>query len=143
MMAGADEGEVVGDGRVFGEDLGNLDVWGLGADRLEGAPHLCGGIGLHVPEVDVTGTAEIEEEDAGLFVVAWEDGTGLLGGEVLGQGEAEGREGADLEEFAPLEVAGAAEGCGAVGEEVEHRRRRRRKKWSGLYSGKLARGGQA
>jgi hypothetical protein len=104
VVTGADEGELVGDGGVFGKDFGDLDFRGFGVDGFEGAADFGGGVGFHVPEVDMAWTAEVEEEDAGAIVLGFIDLTGGECGLVLGEGEADGGEGADLEELAPFQV---------------------------------------
>jgi hypothetical protein len=104
VVTGADEGELVGDGGVFGKDFGDLDFGGFGVDGFEGAADFGGGVGFHVPEVDMAGTAEVEEEDAGAIVLGFIDLTGGECGLVLGEGEADGGKGADLEELAPFQV---------------------------------------
>jgi len=48
-----------------GEVFANLDAGDVGGDGFEFATDFGGSIGLHVPEVDVTGAAEEEDEDAG------------------------------------------------------------------------------
>jgi hypothetical protein len=122
MVAGANEGEFVGDCCVFGEDFGNLDVWGFGVDGFEGATDFCGGVGFHIPEVDVAGAAEVEEEDASAVVFGFIDLTGGEGGLVLGEGKADGGECPHWEEFAAFEVGGTAEAtvAGDGGKEVNH-----------------------
>jgi hypothetical protein len=122
MVAGADEGEFVCDGCVFGEDFGDLDFGGFGLDGFEGASDFCGGVGLHIPEVDMAGAAEIEEENAGAVVFGFVDLTCCEGCLVLGEGETDGGKGSDLKELAAFEVGAAAEAAvaGDGGEEVDH-----------------------
>jgi hypothetical protein len=90
VVTGADEGELVGDGGVFGKDFGDLDFGGFGVDGFEGAADFGGGVGFHVPEVDMAGAAEVEEEDAGAVILGFIDLTGGECGLVLGEGEADG-----------------------------------------------------
>jgi len=56
-----------------------LNAGHVGGDGFEGAAHLGGGGGLHVPQVDLARAAEEEEEDAG--VAAALVSRGVLGGQ--------------------------------------------------------------
>ncbi len=86
-----DEGEAV---RVFceeGEMFAELDVGGRGADGLELAPVFDGGVGFHVPHIDVGGASAEEEEDGGFGrFAAWFDGWRGGGGFAEGEPEAGG-----------------------------------------------------
>ena len=114
---GADERGLVD---LLGEqrhDLGQVNAGHDGPDGLEFAPHVGGGVGLGVPDVDMAGPALEENEDdvfglaPAAFILA---GVGHGGGAGLkaqdvGQGNAGHAHAADAEEFAPAEaVAGAA-----------------------------------
>jgi hypothetical protein len=66
-------------------------------------------------------TSKIKNQDTGTFVVAGFDGSGVFGGQILGQRKSQRREYTDLQEFAPFEMAGTAETTSAVGKKVEHK----------------------
>ena len=60
-----DEGELVGDLRQLGQDLGHLDAGNLGRDRLEHAADVVRNVFLGVPEVEMARTSlQIEHDDA-------------------------------------------------------------------------------
>lgn len=65
MMNAANDGHAVHPARGLGKEFSDMDARGRGGDGLVDAADLLGGIGLHVPEVEMTGSAVIEEEDAG------------------------------------------------------------------------------
>ncbi len=85
VMAGAHQGELVRDFCMQRQDLRDLDVRRFCADGAERAADFRSCVRFHVPEVDMAWPAEVEEEDAGVLVVALADCARLLGGHVLGQ----------------------------------------------------------
>src|SRR5262249_32711038 len=86
---GVDQAQVM---RLPGEErevFAEADAWGGGGDGLEWATIFGGGVGLHVPGVDVGRAAAEEEEDGGLRLAALRGGGGELAPE---QAEAAGDE---------------------------------------------------
>ena len=112
VVTGADERELVGDLRVAGEDFGDVEI-ALGGDGLERPANLAGRVGLHVEEVELAGRAKVEDHDDRLLVRVGADLPGGLGGRVIGHGEAERAEGADLEEVAARDAVARGDGAGA------------------------------
>lgn len=98
-----DEGESV---RVFCEErevFAELDIGSGGADGLELASVLNGGVGFHVPHVDVGGASAEEEEDGGFGRFApWFDV--WRGGGRFAEGETEAGGGGSREEGAAAEA---------------------------------------
>ena len=121
-MAGSDDGKLVGDFGVEREEFAYIDGIGFSANRFEGAADFARGVRLHVPEIDVTGAAEIEDHDAGGVFLAGFDEAGFFGGEKLRQREADRGERADLEEFAAIQARPAKTRTilWGFGEEIEH-----------------------
>ena len=70
VPARPDKRELVGDGRVFRQQLRDLEGVALRPDRLERAADLRRRVGLHVPEVELARSPEIEDHDAGAILVA-------------------------------------------------------------------------
>ena len=73
MMAASHEGEAIGDGRMLGQQFGNLEGVGRCADRLERAANLRRCLRLHVPEVEMARPAEVENHDAGAVLMPREN----------------------------------------------------------------------
>ena len=119
VVAGADKGELVGDGGMAGEEFGDFEGVGLRADRLEGAADLGCRFRLHVPEVEVARGPEVEDHDAGAFFMAGANLPFRGGAGELWQGEADAREGADMEKIAP--GGAVAEVCPVRDAKLEHR----------------------
>ena len=98
--------------RLFGkmrQVLAELDAGDRGGDRVELAANVRHRVGLHVPHVEVAGTAVEEDDDAGV-------GPGLLlapgvGAEQAGQAEVHEASAADLQHLS----AGQRHGPGAGG----------------------------
>ena len=101
-----------------GENLGDVDRLRLGPDRLKRTSDLAGSIRLHIPEIDVTRSAEIEDHDATLRVVAF-DISLLLGGEILGHREPDGTESANREKVPPRSFF-ATKWAGAFRKKIKH-----------------------
>ena len=116
----ADEGELVGDLRVAGKNLGELEI-ALGRDGRERPANLAGRVGLHVEEVELAGRAEVEDHDDRLLVAAARDLTCGLRGGVVRHREAERAERADLEEIAARRAVAGGDGTGAG--DVQHKLR--------------------
>ncbi|GIW85996.1 MAG: hypothetical protein KatS3mg108_0320 [Isosphaeraceae bacterium] len=118
VVDGADDGQVVGllgqEGEVFAEQQSG----GGGLDGLELAADLLGGVGFHVPEVDV-GRAALEGEDDER---AGAGAAGFGGLEEVGEVEAEGGGRADAQE-GPAAGGTVWGGAGLGGGEPEHRQR--------------------
>lgn len=74
---GANEGEVVHHGGLFGEVFADGDPWDLGFDGLKRAAVIEGAIGFRVPGIDMAWSTGHPEED---------DAFGRLGGLLLGEG---------------------------------------------------------
>ena len=107
VITGAHQRELVRDLRVQRKNLGDLDVRVVGPNRLEGSPDLAWGIRFHIPGVQLARSAQVENHDHGLLVLALGHGAhGLQRGQV-GERETQGAQGADLEEVATRDsVAG-------------------------------------
>ena len=121
VVAGANEGELVGDGGVAGEELRDLEGVGLRADRLERAADFGCRLRLHVPEVEVAGGPEVEDHDAGALLMAGAEPPLGRGAHHLRQGEADRGQGPDMEEVAA--GGAAAEACPVRHTKLEHRDR--------------------
>lgn len=80
---GAEQCEAIHLLREEGEVFAEMDVGDGGLDGIEVAADFGGRGGLHVPEVDVTGTAEEENENAGIVPMA---GGGIQVGVFGGKG---------------------------------------------------------
>ncbi len=65
VVEAADQGHLVEQAGVLGQELADLDAGDGGVDGLELAPDLLGGVGLGVVGVDVGGAAEQEDLDHG------------------------------------------------------------------------------
>ena len=120
------ERKLVGDLRVPGENLRDVDVGRLGADRLERPANLPGRIRFHVPQIDVTGSPEIEDHDAGTVVVPGPDGAGLLRGQQLRQRQPGRAKRADLQKLPAFQVTAPADGGLFFSQKIKHNL----KKWS-------------
>ena len=124
VMAGPDQGEPVRDPGVAGQEFGNLKRIRLGPNGAERSPDLARRIGFHVPEINVTGTAEVENHDAGPAVCAGRDPSLRTCSKILRQRQADGRERSDLEELASA-GAGSTQAWSILRgfcEEIEHGR---------------------
>src|SRR5262249_25263333 len=64
VREGADQGAFLHLPRQAGQGFGDLDAGDVRLHRLGLAPHVRGRVRLHVPDVEVAGTAEAGEEDA-------------------------------------------------------------------------------
>lgn len=70
MRQGTDDGESIGDPRMSGHQLVNAEAFEIRGDGTKRPADLGWCFGLHVPEVDVRGTARHPEENAGRAVSA-------------------------------------------------------------------------
>ncbi len=70
----ADNGELVGDGGAFGEELGEMGAGDVGGDAFEGAAG--GGAGFGIPGFELAGSAAEPEEDAVLLLLFGDLGEG-------------------------------------------------------------------
>jgi hypothetical protein len=109
---------------VLRQQLRDLEGVGLRADRLEGAADLEGGVGLHVPEVHVRRTAEIEDHDARPRLVAGANLPFGGGAGVLRKREADGGKRPHVQEIPAARAAAAEEGAltGPANLKLEHPR---------------------
>ena len=101
VVARPDQRKLVGDGRMTRQQFGNFERVGFRADGLERPANLGRGIGLHVPQVDVAGAAQVEDHDARTPVVHGLQRTLLLGLQVLRQRQADRRQRPHLQELPP------------------------------------------
>ncbi len=103
----ADDRQFVGDLRLQGHQLADVQAGDVGVDRLELAADFDGGVRLHVVEVDVAGAAVEVDHDDGL---ARRAGGGAVGPEPqqVGQRQSADAEGADLEELPPRQAVAQA-----------------------------------
>src|SRR5438128_2302419 len=100
------------------QNLGDLNIRIIRLDRLERPANLGGRVRFHVERIQLTGSAQIENHDAGLVILGFVHcAEGLERGE-FGQTEADGPEGADLQEIAAR--YSVASGDRAVGSEFQH-----------------------
>jgi len=65
MMHAADDRHAIQPTGSHGEEFADLNAGYGGGDRLIDAADFPGGVGLEIPQVEMTGAAVVEEEDAG------------------------------------------------------------------------------
>ena len=122
VVARPDQRKLVGNRRMARQQLRNLEGVRLGADGLERTTNFGGRIRLHVPQVDVTGAAQVEDHDARAPVVRGLYRAVLLSLQVLRQRQSYRRQRTHLKELPPRN-ARATETHPVLGrfcEEVEH-----------------------
>ena len=120
VIAAADQRKLVGVLGGMRKDFGDLDARGLGLDRLERPANLGRGVGLHVQQSSWLGAPRLKIMITPLVVVVGHGALGL-GGQQLGQRQADGRQRADLQEIAARDaVAGMRLSPTA---EIQHRER--------------------
>ncbi len=119
VIAASHQAELVGDLRVQREELGELNLLGLGGDRFEWPPNFGGGVGLGIEEVDLTRRAQVEDHDAGALVVIFLDRAHGAEGAQVPHGQAKRPQRAGVEEVAAGQaVAGSG---GSLGSPSNHR----------------------
>ena len=98
----ADDGELVGDGGAFGEELGKVGAGNIGGDALKRASG--GGVGFGIPGFEL-GWAATEPEENTVFLFALGDlGEGGSAEETGPAHRGNGTGGKSLEELAPMKV---------------------------------------
>jgi hypothetical protein len=113
-----DKGELVGMPGHAGKVLGDLDAGDVGFDGLVGAADFDGGVGLHVPGVELGGASDEHEEDDVDVGFVGVDGAGGFEAEPLRQAEAKRGERAGVKEITAAEAV--AEFDGFIGVQTEH-----------------------
>src|SRR2546430_1766620 len=104
--------------------LGNFDGFRLRADRFEWTANFARRIRLHIPQIDVAGSAQVENHDArGVFFAGFHE-AGFFGGKNLRKRKTNGGERADVEKFAPTQARTTKADAilRGFGEEIEHGR---------------------
>src|SRR3954454_13454210 len=81
------------------EYFGDLNLGRLRGNRFERSTNFRGRIGLHVERIELARCAEIEDHD-GRALIAPDNATSGLGGEVIGQRKADRPKGTYFEEVA-------------------------------------------
>ena len=112
VITGANERKLVSELRVQRKDLGDLNVRVIGLDGLERPADFARRIRFHVPGIELAGSAQIENQDDRLLVVALRDGAQRFEGGPVRECEAKGAERADLQEVAPRDTIASRDGAG-------------------------------
>ena len=117
-----DQRKLVGNRRMARQQLRNLEGVGFGTDRFKRTTNFGGRIRLHVPQVDVTGAAEVEDHDARTPVVRGLHYPSLFGLQVLRQRQPHRRQRTHLKELPPRNARATKTHpvLGRFCEEVEH-----------------------
>jgi hypothetical protein len=99
VITTAHQREFIRELRVQRENLGNLDIGIVRADRFEGTANLTRRIRLHVPGIELAGRTEIENHDDRLLVIPFCDRTERLQRRVFRHGEPNGPQRSNLQKI--------------------------------------------